>query len=243
MSDLASRLLSVNQAIVSACKRAGRDSNNVTLVAVSKRRSSATVREYITAAELIGVPVVFGESYVQELKIKRDELAINNQAPPIHLIGPLQSNKIRDAVRFADVIESVHSLKVIQGIAEEARRQSKQQAIFLQVNIGQDPAKSGFAVAQLAEALYLVRQHRDHLSLKGLMTITPLYLNPEDARGDFRALNALRQKILESAELAAFEGGVVRLSMGMSADFEVAIEEGADLVRVGSAIFDGVDAV
>jgi pyridoxal phosphate enzyme (YggS family) len=193
--------------------------------------------EYSAAAQERGIPVVFGESYVQELKAKRNELDKSGLVGEFHLLGPLQSNKIRDAVRFADLIESVHSLKIIDGIAKEARAAGKRQSIFLQVNIGRDPQKSGFSKEQLSEACHAVGVYRDCLALRGLMTITPYYPVAEDVRADFRAFNEFRRKLLKSPDVKCFEGEEILLSMGMSSDFEIAIEEGADLVRVGTKLF------
>lgn len=234
MQGVAERTPIVVAAVARAAQRSGREPSAVTLVAVSKRKTVTEMREYGAAAATLSVPVVFGENYVQELKIKRQELGAG---ACIHLIGPLQSNKIKDAVRCADVIESVHSIKVVDGIAHEAQVIGKRQSILLQVNIGDDPRKSGFTAHQLAAACAAVQCHKDYLALCGLMTITPWYDVVEDARRDFQALHRLRCQLLASPERAAFEGGTIMLSMGMSADFEIAIEEGADIVRVGTAIF------
>lgn len=234
MQGIASRLDSVSKAMAQAANRAGRSPSSLTLVAVSKRHSIESMREYVAAAAAMGIPVVFGESYVQELKAKRAELGAQCH---FHLIGPLQSNKIRDAVRLADVIESVHSEKVIQGIAEEARALGKRQSIFLQVNIGQDPQKSGFLKDQVADVCALVGKYNEVLALRGLMTITPYYQEPEDVRPDFRAMNELRADLMQKGMGAFFEEQTIPLSMGMSSDFEIAIEEGADLVRVGTSLF------
>jgi pyridoxal phosphate enzyme (YggS family) len=234
MSGVASRLSSVTQALAQATSRTGRSPSSVTLVAVSKRHSVESMRDYVAAATAMGIPVVFGESYVQELKTKRAEFSSQCH---FHLIGPLQSNKIREAVRLADVIESVHSVKVIQRIAAEARALGKRQSIFLQVNIGQDPRKSGFSKDHVADACTLVWERREDLALRGLMTITPYYDVPEDVRRDFHAMRELRSYLIEKGVGSYFEDQTIRLSMGMSSDFEIAIEEGADLIRVGTLLF------
>jgi pyridoxal phosphate enzyme (YggS family) len=192
------------------------------------------MHEYIEAARSRAVPVVFGENYVQELKSKRAELP---QDVVVHLIGPLQSNKIRDAVRYADVIQSVHSASVLLGIAKEALKQGKQQRVFLQVNIGEDPQKSGFRSEDIAVLLADSKAYAASVQIMGLMTITPYYEQPEQARPDFAKMSKLREELLTAGLAGAFVGGRPLLSMGMSADFDVAIEEGADLVRVGTALF------
>ena len=234
MQEIASRVEAVVESIAQAARRVGRSPSSVTLVAVSKRHSVESMQDYIVAAAAHGMPVVFGESYVKELKSKRPHF---NDESRFHMIGPLQSNKIRDAVRLADVIESVHSLKVLRGIAKEAQAIGKRQSIFLQVNIGNDPLKSGFAAHEVAEVCAEVGVHRDVLALHGLMTITPLYDVVSEVRRDFQAMSELRARLINGAAAAHFEEQRVLLSMGMSSDFEIAIEEGADLIRVGTSLF------
>ena len=153
------------------------------------------------------------------------------------MIGPLQSNKVRDAVALCDVIQSVHSLKVLALIAKEADRIGKRQRIFLQVNIGEDPAKSGFLAKDIDEALATVEEHITSLQLEGLMTILPYAEDPEKARPHYRKLAELRHSLELRGLTRMFQRGWILLSMGMSNDFRVAIEEGADLVRVGTALF------
>lgn len=234
MTSMEQRLAEVIEVMERAAARVGRDPTSVTLVAVSKRKSVAEMQQYATAAHARGIRVVFGESYVQELKGKRSESSLTGE---IHLIGPLQSNKVREAVRLADVIESVHSRKVIGVIAKEARALGKRQSILLQVNIGRDPHKSGFSPEEIAEVCQEMNAYHDCLALVGLMTITPLYSEAEDARPDFRAMRELRQALVSSQVHQSFEGRTILLSMGMSSDFGIAIEEGADLIRVGTALF------
>ena len=234
MQSVAERLDVVASLLTQAAERAARSPASITLVAVSKKQSVESMRAYAVAAKARGIPVVFGESYVQEFKAKRQELGDVGQ---FHLIGPLQSNKIKDAVRCADVIESVHSRKVFDGIAKEAAALGKRQSIFLQVNIGKDPNKSGFTAEEIPEMCAVAAHLAQHVRLLGLMTITPYYDVAEEARGDFRAMHELRQRLVESGANAHFEGHTIMLSMGMSSDFEIAIEEGADLVRVGTALF------
>jgi len=240
MDSIAERLHDTVRLIRDAYARAQRQQGErgptfgITCVAVTKTRSPGEMNEYARAARVEGIPVVFGESYLQEYREKVSDLADYDE---VHLIGPLQSNKVREAVANFDLIHSVHSEKILGLIAREAARLGKRQRILLQVNIGEDPRKSGFAAADVERILTLVEGEAATLQLEGLMTITPFYDNPEDARGDFRAMARLRVELLQKGWERVFQGGEIRLSMGMSGDFVVAIEEGADLVRIGTALF------
>ncbi len=212
----------------------GRPPQSISLVAVSKTKSLDEMRLYAQIASKEGIRVVFGENYLQEIKAKRRDLPAGSE---LHMIGPLQSNKIRDAVQLCDVIESVHSLKTLQLVAKEAARIQKRQRIMLQVNIGDDPNKSGFSVETLHEALALCASNTTHLQLEGLMTILPYEENPEASRPHYKAMSDLKSRLLTEGHATAFHNSSIALSMGMSDDFHIAIEEGADLVRVGTALF------
>jgi pyridoxal phosphate enzyme (YggS family) len=233
---LASRLEGILRRIEASAIGVSRNPSAVTLVAVSKLKSTDLMREYLAAARCLGVRVVFGENYVQELTQKVAELG---SVAEFHLIGALQSNKVKQAVRVADVIESVHSVKVLELVAKEAQAIGKRQAVYIQVNIGVDPAKSGFLADDVLSAIDLAAKRSESLSVLGLMTITPYYGEGQDeiVRRDFVALRGLRDSLVANGVARFFEGERIALSMGMSSDFEVAIEEGADLVRIGSAIF------
>ena len=204
------------------------------MVAVSKTKPLSAMEEYARAAGAAHQPVVFGENYIQEIATKHDRLPEGSQ---LHMIGPLQSNKIRGAVAMCDVIESAHSEKTIEGIAKEVAKIGKRQRIFLQVNIGRDELKSGFAPEEIEKALEICARHPDSLEIEGLMTILPYSDNREASRPHYRALNHLREDLLSRGFGERFSRGQIKLSMGMSDDFEVAIEEGADLVRIGTALF------
>lgn len=211
--EIRTNLAAVNERIASACGRAGRKREEVTLVAVSKTFPAEAVELAIAAGA-----THIGENRVQEARDKRP--VVRGQAR-WHLIGHLQSNKARDAVRTFDVIETVDSVELAERIGHAARAAGKRQEILMQVNIGREPQKSGAdpdEAAVLAAAISRV----DSVSLCGLMAIPPL----GDSRPHFQALRQLRDRL-----------GLKELSMGMSADYEAAIEEGATLVRVGSAIF------
>ena len=215
-----------------AADRSGRKHDAVTLVAVSKTKPIELMCEYAAAATAHGIPVIFGESYVQEVKAKAALIPAHSEC---HLMGPLQSNKVRDAVGLFSLIHSVHSRKILTLIAKEAEKIGKRQRVLLQVNISKDPAKQGFLPEELL-AMGEVGVVGDAVQIEGLMAITALYDSPEGSRWDFRALRSLGEKLVHAGMLPVREQGV-ELSMGMSNDFEVAIEEGATFVRVGSALF------
>lgn len=217
-----------------AASKVGRSPSSITLVAVSKTKTVAEMSSYAEYASREGVSVVFGENYLQEIKAKRAKLPPGSE---LHMIGPLQSNKVRDAVQVCDVIESVHSLKTLNFIAKEAARISKRQRILLQVNIGEDPNKSGFTVDALGEAIGVCIANPQAISLEGLMTILPYEENPEASRPYFQEFARLRSRLIGEGHAHHFANDTISLSMGMSNDFHIAIEEGADIVRVGTALF------
>jgi PLP dependent protein len=219
LSDAASireNAAAVRARIAAACARAGREAAEVTLVAVTKVFPATFVEEAIAA----GIGDV-GENRVQEARDKKPLVAGSARW---HLIGHLQSNKAKDAVRLFDVIQTVDSLDLGEKIARAAEAAGKRQDVLLQVNVGSEEQKSGALradVPALVDALRAI----DALHLRGLMAIPPVG-SAEETRRYFRELRALRDAV-----------GVEQLSMGMSEDFEVAIEEGATIVRVGRAIF------
>lgn len=206
----------------------------VTLVAITKRQPIESMQVYQEIAASLGMPVIFGENYVQELASKREQLVGDIEW---HLTGPLQSNKIAEAVRLSDVIQSVHSTKVIDGIAKAAREQGIQQRIFLQVNIGQDSNKRGFSVEELEDAIVRCENHSHELCLCGLMTITPNYEDPHLRKNDFEKLARVRSRLEDSSLRRCFQQNTITLSMGMSGDYKVALEAGADIIRIGSLLF------
>ena len=220
------RLLSVRKRVEEAAKACGRSPESIRLVAVSKTIPTDSVREAIEA----GVTIL-GENYVQEARTKINDLS----AYPVswHFIGHLQSNKAKYAVRLFDLIHSVDSLKLARELNKQAQKINKIQDILIQVNIGEEPAKSG-ALSQETEKLLQDVSDLENLALKGLMTMPPFFNNPEKVRPFFAALRELRDRLKQQclANVTLNE-----LSMGMTGDFEAAIEEGATLVRIGTAIF------
>ena len=214
MLDMRANLGRVQEAVARACARAGRSPDHVLLIAVSKTMDVERVRLAIAA----GVAAL-GENRVQEAKEKIEALG---RPVPWHLIGSLQTNKARDAARLFDWIHSVDRLDLAQ---ELSRRADRALNILLQVNLGDEPQKGGVAPAEL-KRLHEMVAALPNLKVRGLMAIPPATLQPEQARPFFRQLRELREQL-----------GLEHCSMGMSADFEVAIEEGATMVRVGTAIF------
>lgn len=215
--DIAQSLARIRARIEAAALRTGRDPAEVTLVAVSKTHPAEAV-----AAALAAGQTVFGENRVQEAAQKFPALRETHPELRLHIIGGLQTNKARDAVRLADVIESLDRPKLAQAIAEAMAKENRRPELMIQVNIGDEPQKSGISRAEAAGFIRACREEWK-LPVTGLMCIPPAEGDP---RPHFAALAAM-----------AKEHGLKKLSMGMSGDFETAIEEGATLVRVGSAIF------
>jgi pyridoxal phosphate enzyme (YggS family) len=214
--EIRENLAAVERRIATACERAGRERGEVRLVAVSKTFPSSDVELAIAA----GITEL-GENRVQELRRKRNEV---KAGAVWHLIGHLQSNKTNEAVRIADVVQSVDSIELATRLARAAEAEGKVQEVLLQVNIGREPQKSGIDPSD-APRLATAVSAFPTLRLTGLMAIPPV--GEADAmRPYFRELRALRDG-----------AGLPELSIGMTDDFEVAIEEGATLVRVGRAIF------
>lgn len=225
--EIGERLHRIKNEIEAAAARSHRNAEDITLVCVSKTFSAEMVNEAAESLCAETLPVIFGENYVQEYEAKKPLL----KAHAAHLIGHLQSNKVAKAVALFDVIESVDSEKILTLVDAEARKAGRVMPIFIQVNISSDKNKYGFAVDNLARIFSEVAPRCSAIDIRGLMTITEFFENPEDARKDFRALKKIGD------EIAMQTGKMLGLSMGMSADFMIAIEEGATHVRVGSAIF------
>lgn len=218
--SIAENLAAVNARIAAAAGRAGRKPGEIKLVAVSKTHPAEVLREAIEAG--VGV---FGENKVQEAEGKIGE--IGREAAEWHLIGHLQSNKARKAVQLFDVIHTVDSVELaarLERICDEEGRESL--SALVQVDLAGEVTKSGIAEADLPELADYLRSCK-RLKFDGLMIIPPYFEEPEATRGYFRRLREIRDRVIPGGEL----------SMGMSHDFEVAIEEGATIVRVGTAIF------
>ena len=221
--DLARNFAAIQERIQAACVQSGRDPASVTLVAVSKGHPPETVR---LAAEL--GQTIFGESRVQEARAKIEQCPGRLRW---HLVGHLQSNKCRDAIALFEMIESVDSLALAQEINKWAQKEAKTMPILLEVNVAGEATKFGVSPAQLLAALKEINA-LPKIEIHGLMTIAPWTPEPEKVRPIFRRLRELQTECetLLGASLP-------HLSMGMTGDFEVAIEEGATIVRIGTALF------
>ncbi|MCH2202657.1 MAG: YggS family pyridoxal phosphate-dependent enzyme [Fuerstiella sp.] len=227
-TKLRTNLESINARISGTCRACGRSPNDVRLVAVTKYARW----EWVQA--LAKIHSTFGESRPQQLAERQPQL------PRIqwHQIGQIQRNKARLAVQHASVIHSVDSLKLLKRLCLLAEQSDRPVEILLQVNISGERSKSGFDPGVITDSWETIaRTAGTHAKLTGLMTMAPIGKISEDARPVFKRLSQLRQQINErdtSPELT-------ELSMGMSSDFDVAIEEGATMIRIGSALFDGLE--
>ena len=215
--SLPNGLAAVEQDIARACKEAGRERASVTLIAVSKTFDAAAISLVIDAGQR-----VFGENRVQEAKAKWPALIAACPGIALHLIGPLQSNKAREAVALFDAIHSVDRPSICEALAKEISSQNRRPELFVQLNTGEEPQKAGVAPGE-ADAFIASCRDKYGLVVSGLMCIPPV----DQAPAPHFAL---------TAKIAA-RNGLKNLSMGMSADFAVAIQFGATHVRVGSAIF------
>jgi hypothetical protein len=211
------RLSVVQAEIEKACREAGRAPDSVTLVAISKTFGVEAIRPVLAVGQR-----VFGENRVQEAKAKWPELRVEFPEAELHLIGPLQSNKAKEAVALFDAIHTVDRPKIAQALAEEIAKQGRAPKLFVEINTGAEPQKAG-ALPESADAFIGECREKYGLVIKGLMCIPPL----DEAPAPHFALTAKIAK----------RNGLALLSMGMSADFASAIAFGATHVRVGSAIF------
>ena len=217
MTDSGARLLAVRREIERACRDAKRDPASVTLVAVSKTIAARAIEPVVGAGQR-----VFGENRVQEAKAKWPALKARHGGIELHLVGPLQSNKARDAVALFDAIHSVDRPSLCEALAKEMARQNRRPLLFVEINTGEEPQKAG--VPPEETDAFLKRCREDYgLMVSGLMCIPPV----DEPPGPHFALTA---KI-------ARRNGLALLSMGMSADFAAAIQLGATHVRIGTAIF------
>lgn len=223
------QLHEVETRIQAACARAGRKREEVTLIAVSKTKPVEVLRE----AYDLGVRV-FGENKVQELTEKFDALPADIRW---HMIGHLQTNKVKYIVEKAELIHSVDSLRLAQAIEKEAAKRGRISDILVEVNVAEEESKFGVRVDEVIPFIETLAQF-PHLHVRGLMTIAPFVENPEENRPIFKNLHKLSVDI---AHKNIDNVNVNILSMGMTNDYEVAIEEGATMVRVGTGIFGARD--
>jgi PLP dependent protein len=224
---VATNLMSIQDRVAEAAARSGRSSADVLVVAVSK----TVERDMVDAAYAAGVRH-FGENRVQDLR-RKFESPLGPDAV-VHLIGHLQTNKARDAVRYADIVETVDREPLVDALQKRCEIEEKNLDVLIQVNVAGEDQKYGCAPDQ-AQALAEYAQNAGNLRVRGLMTIAPLVDDAELARPVFRGLRELRDRI--SAAQPSLE--LPHLSMGMTNDYWVAIEEGATIIRLGRAIFEG----
>jgi pyridoxal phosphate enzyme (YggS family) len=215
--DIEANVRDVNRRIERACERSRRSPDEVTLVAVTKGVETSAIR----AAFDSGIRD-FGENRVQEAEGKIAQLSDLKPAVTWHMVGHLQSNKAKAAVELFDIIHSVDSVRLAEILS---RRAQKTLPVLLEVNVSGEATKGGFSVAETEAAVKEIGQ-LPNLKLMGLMTVAPFVADPEEVRPVFRKLRELRDSL-----------GLKHLSMGMTDDFEVAIEEGATMLRIGRAIF------
>jgi hypothetical protein len=210
-------LREVERRIARAAQRAGRSPDEVTIVAVTKEVEP----EAIEIALKAGIRHI-GENRVQEARAKIERLSTLGLRPIWHMVGHLQTNKVKTAVQIFDIIHSIDSVRLAQAVSQRAQSTIP---VLLQVNVSGEGTKSGFSVTELYEAVGEIAR-LPRLEVKGLMTIAPMVADAEEVRPIFRKLRQLRDEL-----------GLEHLSMGMTDDFEVAVEEGATMVRIGRAIF------
>jgi PLP dependent protein len=228
MTNIASSIQSIQQQVNDAAVRSGRSADQVTIVAVSKTKPAQAVRD----AYAVGMRV-FGENRIQEAEGKIAEL--NDLEAQWHLIGHLQTNKVKKVIPLFTLIHSVDSPKLIKALESEAAKHDATVSILLQLNLSGEESKFGADISEL-EKLLSALQEAPHLLCKGLMTIPPFVDDPEDVRQYFRNLRELGEQYHNDI---VGENNPLELSMGMTNDFQVAIEEGSTMVRIGTAIFGG----
>lgn len=223
------RLAAIEERIEQACKRARRPREEVQLMAVSKAHPAEAILE---AAEA-GV-TLFGENRVQEFERKRPALADLSDQLEVHLIGHLQSNKSSKAAELFSAIDTLDSLRLAERLNDAAERQNRRLPVLLEIKLSSEATKTGLDPAgrDLDELLERMPD-LSHLDLRGLMTVPPLDDNPETARSCFRQLRLLRDELASRYPML----NLSELSMGMSGDFDIAIEEGSTMVRIGTALF------
>lgn len=225
MITLAHKLAEVNYRIAQAASRAGRDRGAITLIGVTK----TVGREAVAEAFRNGLQD-FGENRIPDAEAKFDPLPYPDHTARLHLIGHLQTNKAKRAVALVDLIHSVDSVKLAQTLSRHAVDQGKILPVLLEINVSGEASKHGLSPAELPDCLAQVIP-LPNLEWRGLMTVAPYFEDPEQTRPVFAALQRLFER--NNPGLPAWRD----LSMGMTNDFEIAIEEGATLVRVGRAIF------
>ena len=225
MIDVGANYQKIRARINEAAAKGGRTAGDIKLLGAAKAQRV----ELVHAAIAAGVALI-GENYVQEAK---EKMARISQSVEWHMIGHLQRNKAKAAVELFDVIESLDNLTLARDLDREGRKQGKTVRVFIEVNLGGEESKSGIAKNQVASLLEETAK-LPHLHVEGLMTVPPFHENLEEVRPYFRELRELREKL---NELHLPNTDLKELSMGMTHDYSIAIEEGATIVRIGTALF------
>lgn len=235
IQELRRRFTSIHERIEAACRRSGRSPDEVTLIAVSKTFPVDDVRSAIEAGH-----THFGENRVQEFVEKAEQVAPRRQGGDVtwHMIGHLQRNKAKDVIRLADSFHSLDSVRLARELHKRAEQEDRRLETFVQVNVSGETSKFGIEPDALRDFLRDVAPF-DRLDIVGLMTIAAPADDPQDVRPQFQLLRRLRD---EQQSGLPSHIRLEKLSMGMSGDFEVAIEEGATHIRIGSAIFGAREA-
>ena len=223
-------LAAVRSEIESACSSVGRNPADVRLVAVTK------YADWQWVESLVKFHSTFGENRPQQLAERHEKLPTAEW----HLIGQLQRNKAKQAVQTAVLIHSVDSEKLLERVAQVAQELKVRTNVLLQVNVSGEESKSGFTPEELKQAWTRLAEHQQHVNVTGLMTMAPAFDDPELARPTFGGLRKLRDELNTQADGPNWN--LTELSMGMSGDFFVAIQEGATLVRIGSRLFEGLES-
>ncbi len=222
----------IKESISEACRQAGRDEKEITIVAVTKGRSLTEIEEVLSC----GI-IDIGENRVQEAVSKYNSLLLTPSFRLIkwHMLGHLQTNKVKEAVRLFGLIHSVDSLCLAEEISKQAAKINKIQDILVEIKTSSETAKSGLKPESAIEVIKEIARLKN-INIKGLMTIAPQVDNPEESRPYFRMLRELRERI---NQLPVISNQLGILSIGMTGDFRIAIEEGATIVRLGRAVFGG----
>jgi len=230
-------LFLTKQRILKVCSKINQDAGKITIIAVSKGRTLEQIKEAIDA----GINDI-GENRVQEARSKYSHLqTLASSLQPIkwHMVGHLQTNKVKDAVRIFDLIHSVDSLRLAEEIEKQAGKINKIQDILIEIRTSPEENKFGLKSDEAIEVIKEISKFKN-INIKGLMTVAPLVDNSEKTRPYFRMLRELKDEI---SKCGILKSGFGILSMGMTDDFEIAIEEGSNMVRLGRAIFEGEKSV
>jgi hypothetical protein len=225
MVDVASNYRTILQRIGEAATKAGRNPDEVKLLGAAKSQSVALMRAAIVA----GVKLI-GENYVQEAQAKKEQIS---ERAEWHMIGHLQRNKAKAAVEIFDLIQSVDNVALARELDKEGKRRNRPVRALVEVNLAGEASKSGMAAAQIKDLLRVAGDFQ-YLRIEGLMAVPPFCENPRDVRPYFQRLKELRERLREGSSANV---DLKELSMGMTHDYTVAVEEGATIVRIGTALF------